>query len=177
MTESRSSRNPAERPCPDCDAQPALARRDFLRVTGAGVAVAAFGGQSLFAEDKPASSKEAPETLVKKLYDSMNKDQRKEVLSEQLHRCGAVVLHASAERDHHSRDHHERAPDESMEHHERHQRAGGKGEGREAEDEDAVDLDVAADGALYHAKKYKRGTFEMAHGMTGPLATHQIRQG
>ena len=39
------------------------------------------------------------------------------------------------------------------------------------------DLLRAADGALYHAKKYKRGTFEMAHGMTGPLATHQIRQG
>jgi diguanylate cyclase (GGDEF)-like protein len=39
------------------------------------------------------------------------------------------------------------------------------------------DLLRAADGALYHAKKYNRGTFVMAHGMTGPLATHQIRQG
>jgi diguanylate cyclase (GGDEF)-like protein len=38
------------------------------------------------------------------------------------------------------------------------------------------DLLRAADAALYHAKKYKRGAFEMAHGMTGPLATYQIRQ-
>ena len=72
MTDSRSSP-----PCPDCDAQP-LARRDFLRMSSAGAAAIALGGGSLLAEDKPAS-KEAPETLVKKLYDSMNKDQRKEV--------------------------------------------------------------------------------------------------
>ena len=36
------------------------------------------------------------------------------------------------------------------------------------------DLLRAADAALYHAKKYKRGTFEIAHGITGPLAVHQI---
>jgi GGDEF domain-containing protein/putative methionine-R-sulfoxide reductase with GAF domain len=36
------------------------------------------------------------------------------------------------------------------------------------------DLLRAADAALYHAKKYQRGTFEVAHGITGPLATHQI---
>jgi len=36
------------------------------------------------------------------------------------------------------------------------------------------DLLRAADGALYHAKRYKRGTFEIARGITGPLATHQI---
>jgi diguanylate cyclase (GGDEF)-like protein len=38
------------------------------------------------------------------------------------------------------------------------------------------DLLRAADAALYHAKKYQRGTFEIAHGLTGPLAVHQIRQ-
>jgi diguanylate cyclase (GGDEF)-like protein len=36
------------------------------------------------------------------------------------------------------------------------------------------DLLRAADAALYHAKKYNRGTFELAHGITGPLAVHQL---
>ena len=36
------------------------------------------------------------------------------------------------------------------------------------------DLLRAADAALYHAKKFQRGTFEVARGITGPLATHQI---
>jgi diguanylate cyclase (GGDEF)-like protein len=36
------------------------------------------------------------------------------------------------------------------------------------------DLLRAADAALYHAKKYRRGAFEVAHGMTGPLATYQL---
>jgi diguanylate cyclase (GGDEF)-like protein len=39
------------------------------------------------------------------------------------------------------------------------------------------DLLRAADAALYHAKKYSRGTFEVAHGLTGPLTTHPIGQG
>jgi diguanylate cyclase (GGDEF)-like protein len=38
------------------------------------------------------------------------------------------------------------------------------------------DLLRAADAALYRAKKYQRGTFEIAHGITGPLPVHQIRQ-
>lgn len=38
------------------------------------------------------------------------------------------------------------------------------------------DLLRAADAALYHAKKYQRGTFEIAHGLTGPLTVHQVRQ-
>jgi diguanylate cyclase (GGDEF)-like protein len=38
------------------------------------------------------------------------------------------------------------------------------------------DLLRAADAALYHAKRFHRGTFELARGMTGPLATHQIGQ-
>lgn len=74
MTESRRP----ERSCPDCDSPPSLARRDFLRVTAAGAAAAALGSP-LFAADEKAATKEAPETLVKKLYDSMNKDQLKEV--------------------------------------------------------------------------------------------------
>ena len=36
------------------------------------------------------------------------------------------------------------------------------------------DLLRAADAALYHAKKYKRGTFEIAQGLTGPLTTYRI---
>jgi hypothetical protein len=32
----------------------------------------------------------------------------------------------------------------------------------------------AADTALYHAKKFQRGTFEIARGITGPLATHPM---
>jgi diguanylate cyclase (GGDEF)-like protein len=36
------------------------------------------------------------------------------------------------------------------------------------------DLLRAADAALYHAKKFQRGTFEFARGITGPLATHQL---
>lgn len=38
------------------------------------------------------------------------------------------------------------------------------------------DLLRAADAALYRAKKYKRGTFEVAHGITGPLPVHQVHQ-
>jgi diguanylate cyclase (GGDEF)-like protein len=36
------------------------------------------------------------------------------------------------------------------------------------------DLLRAADAALYHAKKFQRGTFEIARGITGPLATHEV---
>jgi diguanylate cyclase (GGDEF)-like protein len=36
------------------------------------------------------------------------------------------------------------------------------------------DLLRAADAALYHAKKFQRGTFDVARGITGPLATHQL---
>jgi diguanylate cyclase (GGDEF)-like protein len=36
------------------------------------------------------------------------------------------------------------------------------------------DLLRAADAALYHAKRYERGTFEIAHGVTGPLAVYQV---
>ncbi|MCI0552697.1 MAG: sensor domain-containing diguanylate cyclase [Anaerolineae bacterium] len=36
------------------------------------------------------------------------------------------------------------------------------------------DMLRAADAALYQAKKHKRGAFEVARGITGPLATHRI---
>ena len=36
------------------------------------------------------------------------------------------------------------------------------------------DLLRSADAALYQAKKHKRGSFEVARGITGPLATHRI---
>src|SRR3972149_3096919 len=36
------------------------------------------------------------------------------------------------------------------------------------------DLLRAADAALYQAKKYQRGTFQTARGITGPLASHRI---
>ena len=36
------------------------------------------------------------------------------------------------------------------------------------------DMLRAADAALYQAKKHKRGAFEVARGVTGPLATHRI---
>ena len=36
------------------------------------------------------------------------------------------------------------------------------------------DLLRAADAALYHAKKYNRGTFQISRGLTGPLSTHRI---
>lgn len=36
------------------------------------------------------------------------------------------------------------------------------------------DMLRAADGALYQAKKHKRGSFEVARGITGPLATHRV---
>jgi len=38
----------------------------------------------------------------------------------------------------------------------------------------ASDLLRAADAALYQAKKHKRGTFQIARGITGPIATHNI---
>ncbi len=39
------------------------------------------------------------------------------------------------------------------------------------------DLLRAADAALYKAKRYERGTFQVARGVTGPLATHNIVEG
>ena len=38
------------------------------------------------------------------------------------------------------------------------------------------DMLRAADAALYQAKKHQRGSFEVARGITGPLATHRIAE-
>jgi len=38
------------------------------------------------------------------------------------------------------------------------------------------DLLRAADAALYQAKKYNRGTFQIARGITAPLSTHNIKE-
>jgi diguanylate cyclase (GGDEF)-like protein len=38
------------------------------------------------------------------------------------------------------------------------------------------DMLRAADAALYQAKKHRRGSFEVARGITGPLATHRIAE-
>src|SRR5215211_1315829 len=39
-----------------------------------------------------------------------------------------------------------------------------------------ADLLRAADAALYQAKKYNRGSFQVARGITGPLASHRITE-
>lgn len=39
------------------------------------------------------------------------------------------------------------------------------------------DLLRAADAALYQAKKHNRGTFQVARGVTGPIATHNLEAG
>jgi diguanylate cyclase (GGDEF)-like protein len=40
----------------------------------------------------------------------------------------------------------------------------------------ASDLLRAADAALYNAKKYHRGTFQVSRGITGPLASYQLEE-
>jgi Protein of unknown function (DUF3500)/TAT (twin-arginine translocation) pathway signal sequence len=60
--------------CPVCDDVLDLDRRHFLKVAGAAAAVAA-----LPAVGRSAETGAAPETLVKKLYDSLSETQKKEV--------------------------------------------------------------------------------------------------
>lgn len=64
--------------CPDCSSGPetGLNRRDFVRVVGGTAAVAALTSGSLaLAESTPTT----PEQLVKKLYDTLSDEQRKQV--------------------------------------------------------------------------------------------------
>jgi hypothetical protein len=68
--------------CPDCEANDvsqtsSLERRDFLRA-GLGT-TAALAYATLPRWSRAAEGKDAPETLVKRLYDSLNDKQRKEV--------------------------------------------------------------------------------------------------
>jgi len=61
--------------CPDCDGGALdLDRRHFMRVAGAAAAAAALPNVIRAAEEKAS-----PETLVKKLYESLSEKQRKEV--------------------------------------------------------------------------------------------------
>lgn len=70
---------PSDRPCPDCDATP-VSRRQFLRTSA--TAAVTVGALPLFATPKaqaaPKPDSQA-ETLVKKLYDTLNDDQKKKV--------------------------------------------------------------------------------------------------
>lgn len=68
---------PADRPCPDCDPAPDLTRRRFFQASAAAALAA-----PLFATPRAAAAPAktaAPETLVKKLYDSLSADQKKKV--------------------------------------------------------------------------------------------------
>ena len=66
--------------CPDCDPRPtpAVSRRDFVKATGATAAAAAITG-SMPAVARAGQPERKPETLVKKLYDSLKPDQQKKV--------------------------------------------------------------------------------------------------
>jgi hypothetical protein len=75
---------PADKPtsCPDCDAPPHLARRDFIRVLGAGAAALAVGGATPLtplqkARAARAEKQREAEALVFELYGTMNADQKK----------------------------------------------------------------------------------------------------
>jgi hypothetical protein len=64
--------------CPDCEGRGfELDRRHFLAAAGAAATAAALP-RIVFADDK-AEGKATPETLVKKLYDTLTEDQRKTV--------------------------------------------------------------------------------------------------
>lgn len=73
------------RHCPDCDENsphsPSVSRRDFLHVVGGAATAAAVASAvpgHVWGADEGAEAK-TPETLVKKLYDSLQENQRKEV--------------------------------------------------------------------------------------------------
>ena len=67
MTESK-------KPCPDCSGDFAVDRRRFLATAGAASAAVVGLPRFLTAAEKQAA--QPPETLVKKLYDSLNDQQR-----------------------------------------------------------------------------------------------------
>ncbi|HZZ70633.1 MAG TPA: DUF3500 domain-containing protein [Pirellulales bacterium] len=68
-----------QKSCPDCDNDFAeLSRRVFLKTTSAAAVAASILPNWAVAKDLPAE-KGPPETLVKKLYDSLGEKQRKEV--------------------------------------------------------------------------------------------------
>jgi hypothetical protein len=62
--------------CPDCDGfeSTEFSRRDFVKVVGAAAAAASMTGAAAAGETQPQ-----PETLVKKLYDSLTPQQKEEI--------------------------------------------------------------------------------------------------
>ena len=68
--------------CPDCDAEAAVDRRDFLRAVGGTAAAAAAGGVPLFATARAIAAptpSSAAETAVKGLYETLTDAQKKVV--------------------------------------------------------------------------------------------------
>jgi hypothetical protein len=70
------------RKCPDCEATtkaPIFSRRDFLRTASAGTMAAIAGGGFSSARPAYAADAQPPETVVKRLYDSLSEDQKRAV--------------------------------------------------------------------------------------------------
>lgn len=69
-----------QRHCPDCEAAPLppVTRRQFVKAVGATAAAASVAG-AFPAVARAASAEKKPETLVKKLYDSLSDSQKKEI--------------------------------------------------------------------------------------------------
>ncbi|MHC4404948.1 MAG: DUF3500 domain-containing protein [Planctomycetota bacterium] len=66
--------------CPECESGDALqSRRRFLRTIGLGAAAATAGSLLPFSRAGEASAGRAPETVVKRLYDSLSEKQKKAV--------------------------------------------------------------------------------------------------
>jgi len=68
-----------QRPCPECEGDDAFFRRDFLRAGVGATAALAYATLPKGAWAAEEAAKDAPETLVKRLYDSLNEKQRTEV--------------------------------------------------------------------------------------------------
>src|SRR5688572_20558810 len=67
------------RRCPDCESPEGMFnRRDFLKTTGA-AALAAGALPTLALGAEESKKKDAPESLVKVLYDSLKPEQKKEI--------------------------------------------------------------------------------------------------
>lgn len=93
-------RIPATPACPDCDdapqSMPNLARRDFLRVAGTGVAALTVGGLTPLARARAARAEKqaAAEALVFELFATMDSDQKKKLVLPWDHKNGGQPLPA-----------------------------------------------------------------------------------
>jgi hypothetical protein len=68
--------------CPECGEETEVTRRDFMKRAGAAAAIASAGTLPVFATPRAARAddvkpKASPETAVKRLYESLNDDQKK----------------------------------------------------------------------------------------------------